>query len=166
MVLDKKAQIEMMGLTVIVVLVSVGLLFFISFKLTPQDVQPAPKQQYSEKQLATNYIQAALKTTTGCKDLNLQEILQDCALYKELDCLVEDSCFHVNLTLNNITNGSLDVWKQPYHFKIEHGNEILYNKSKRGCNKFMPSEATGFQPITLYPDDKKPILVTLRVCKQ
>jgi hypothetical protein len=162
----KKAQMEMMGLTVIVVLVAIGMLFFISFKMNEKTTQEEPKQEYTDKQLSNNYIQAALKTTTSCKGLNLQELLQDCALRQELVCPSGNSCAEANNTLHNLTNRSLDVWKTAYYFKIQHRTRLLFNESTKGCDEFKPAEATGFQPISIYPDDTRPIMVTLRICKQ
>ena len=124
---QNKAQMEMMGLVVIVVLVSIGMLFYISFKInTSQQPSTEPQEEYTDKQLATNYLQAALKTTSECKDLNVQQLLQDCALFKNIDCVRGNSCFFVNETLDEINNKTLESWNQGYHFKIWHRDKLLF----------------------------------------
>ena len=165
---NRKAQIEMMGLVVIVVLVTIILLFYISFRInSDENMQKSePKQEYTEKQLATNYIQAVLKTTTRCEGMNIQQLLQDCALYRNLVCPMGDSCAQINATLDNLTNRSMDIWQTSYLFKIKHRDRLIYSKSKHGCDETKTAEATGFQPITLWPEDSQAIMVTLRVCRQ
>ncbi|MFH1506301.1 MAG: hypothetical protein ABIE94_04940 [archaeon] len=161
----RKGQMEMMGLAVIVVLVAIIMLFFISFKVNQVGSEPEPQKEYADTQLATNYILAALKTTTECRGLNVQELLQDCALRGEVDCTGWSSCDFVYATLDDLTAQSLDFWGTEYIFTVKHGT-VGYNKSTGNCDKFTPAEATGFQPISLYPDSSTPIITTLRVCRQ
>jgi len=165
---NKKAQMEMMGLTVIVVLVAIGMLFFISFNINSTSTTEEPKQEYNEKQLATNYILALLKTTTSCKDLTIQDLLQDAALpaYSTLSCSGSNSTEYVNQTIDEIIDNSLETWHTQYLLKIKHGDRMIFQRNSTKCTEQTRAEATGYQPISLYPDSNKPIIVTLRVCKQ
>src|SRR3989344_284730 len=75
---QKKSQMEIMGLAIIVILITVGIFFYIGFRARQQPVDQ--KQEFGNVQLATNIINSILETTTeNCYGLTFSEVLQRCA---------------------------------------------------------------------------------------
>jgi len=73
-----KAQMEMLGLALVVMLISVAMLFVVKFMVfeKPEEI----KTDYTETELASNFISTLLETTVPtCRDLTFTEILQDVA---------------------------------------------------------------------------------------
>lgn len=82
--LSKRAQTEMVGLLFIVILISLGVVFFLTFIVfSPQD-QSSEEIQVQQTALLTN--KAILDVTTPCRGLDVAELIRDCATYKQVSC--------------------------------------------------------------------------------
>lgn len=66
-----------MGLAVIVILLTLGSLFVIQFVVLnpPQEI----KKTFTQTQTAANTLTALLRTSTGCKETTVMDLLQNCA---------------------------------------------------------------------------------------
>src|SRR3989338_4849554 len=91
----RKSQMEIMGLAVIVILLTLGSLFVIQFVvLKPQS---EIKKTFTQTQTAANTLTALLRTSTGCKGTTIIGLLDDCAKHPSSDtnnricCLNSDS---------------------------------------------------------------------------
>ena len=112
----KKGQMEIMGLVVIVILLSLAMLFVLQFVLLKEPSQT--KKTYTHSQLSANTLNALLKTTTSCRGQDVTQLLQDCASYRP-DGLIQcetgqRSCSYVKDTILVILNGTLDYWNKDY----------------------------------------------------
>ena len=94
--ITKKAQMEVMGLIVIVVLLILAIFFVVAFKTS----QPGKKIQntFSDDQLSAKFLISFLKTSAGCRDLTIEDLIQDCAVERRITCMGLDSCTFVNKT--------------------------------------------------------------------
>ena len=160
----KKGQMEMMGLVIIVILITLGILFMATFALK-DDTQ---KKIFTRKGLASSTIDAVLKTTIGpeegCGQPRLgQEILTDCARYyesylpdspegggySEYRCKNMHSCaFFQKILSENLVAPTLDQWGKTYEFKfnlVSAGNsqELLNYKRKQGCPAEKERDSSG-----------------------
>lgn len=80
--MNRRAQMEMIGLVVIVILITLGLLFLAQFALK----EKPEKKIFTRKGLAYSGMSALLKTTVkpgvcGAFQPSLEAVLKDCALY-------------------------------------------------------------------------------------
>jgi len=137
----KKSQMEIMGLAIIVVLLTLGVLFVVQFVVLkePSDV----KKTFTKTQMAANMLNSILKTNSkDCYDNTMTQLLQDCADNNEnpaglIICEnVIDSCEYANSTIEYIFNNTLVGW----------GNQSFYFSAFIGPNNIIleqGSECTG-----------------------
>ena len=115
----KKSQLEIVGLVVIVILISLALLFYVQFSMRSA---PEIKKTYTNSQLTSNMVNALLETSTECKGNTIAILLADCAADYDrkgilYDCSGDgniDSCSFVNNTIQDLLDETLDLWKVKY----------------------------------------------------
>lgn len=127
----RKGQSEILGLVMIVLLVSVGLLFVVGFLALRQasDV----RQVFVDKQLAITMNDALLSSSTTCRDLSVQRLIIDCAQGAGIFCGQSlDSCDYVSKTIDGVLNDTLAQWGKEYRYTITGENSIPYVSISNG----------------------------------
>jgi len=113
---NKKSQMEILGLAIVVVLILVATIFVVRFLVVkaPADY----RKSFVSSELATNMLSTFLKTSAkDCSQLTMTELLQDCAQAKSIICdNGQDSCKFVDSTAKNIFSATLDKWSMQYEF--------------------------------------------------
>ncbi len=148
-----KAQMEMVGLVVIIVLLSLGMLFMAQFALKDDPT----KKIFTRKGLAYSSLSAIMKTTIEDSSCAAQlratvhpqveaQLLEDCALYRDTapegnslyDCNNQHSCVFLQQKIAEFLNDTL--WYKTYQYEsvllARQGSEplILVDiKKGRGC---------------------------------
>lgn len=113
----KKSQTEIMGLAIVVILIILGMTFFIKFKLNVEPVDYRKPFLYS--QIASNTLNTLLKSTSAdCNGLSITELLQDCSHGNSIFCGSMSSCEYVEETTDEILNKTLGEWKMEYEFVV------------------------------------------------
>lgn len=72
-----RAQLEIFGLVMIVILVSLGLLFALT---VISKKSPREEQKIKENLQAANFLNTAMAVTTDCGERTVRQLLQDCAM--------------------------------------------------------------------------------------
>ncbi len=124
----KRGQMEIIGIALVVILVSLGLLFMISFSL--QRRESTIKQTYTHTEMASNVINTVLNTKVeSCKGMLVAELLSECARMGDgaLDCedasftpsggylWHNDTCTKAEAVIGFVLNSTLKVWQKPHH---------------------------------------------------
>ncbi len=149
----KKAQTEVMGMVVVVILIAVGLLFFIAFVvLRPQSEL---EQRVTTSVVASSTLNSLQYTTTTCRGLNIQDLLLDCATRGAIVCDNEHSCSYVNRTIAYILDKTLTVQDRSFVFEADVDGESLPVGINSGCrgereNAYQPLRTTYGSLLTLY----------------
>jgi len=153
-----KAQLEIMGLAVIIVLITLGLFFVITFSISEADTTV---QSYNQEQRATSFLDALLRTNIpACDDVRFDTILKDCGTTNTL--CNGDSCLIVNDTIALITNKTLDVWQLSYNLTVLYpGSRVEF--IGRNCTADRDRFRTSEFPIRLYPYPGD-VVTSLAVC--
>lgn len=112
----KKSQMEIMGLAIIFILVIFGVLFAIRFVIMKPDTDI--RKGFQDSTLAANILTAMRGTTTDCKDATVEQLLQDCAAQKAIDCGAVDSCGKASAVIGSIMKETLEIWQRDYNFSI------------------------------------------------
>ena len=179
--MNSKAQVELIGLVVIVILITLGILFMAKFSL----VEDTSKKIIAREFLASSAMGAMMKTSAICdhydnygsyikEPLFIQnELLEDCALYKNTDsqyqCSGKHSCGFLNQTIGDLLNRTLGKGKlnKKYEFKsylLQNKKEIpliyITDEQGRGCRK-KDTDSSGAFPL---PTDAGQVISILKLC--
>lgn len=132
----KKAQEEMVGFAVIVIIVSVILVIFLGFSLRDQGKEDVESYEVE------SYIQSFLQYTSECKDnfgfLSVQELIYDCNNNKI--CLDgKKTCDILDETLKDITKESWRIGKE----RPVKGYELKINGLNKNILEFKEGNITG-----------------------
>ena len=155
---NKKSQAEIIGLVIIVLLITMGLLFFVKFGIL--DKEDDIKGSFIDSELANNMVDVLLKTTTDCKESSVTDLFQDCAAFNKIDCNGMNSYEKLNQTIDIIFGKTLEKWKKSYEFRAYRGSEQILEKNYGECNRYSNRESKTY-PI---PTDRGTLFITLDIC--
>jgi hypothetical protein len=134
-----KSQAEIVGITIVMVLIMLGIVFVIKFVIIPQDENL--KKIYDKTQIGANFYDAMLLTDTNCNGQSMRDLIANCFesfgasgrpdplsqylcnpdLTLGLDCSNSDdckSCNYVNRTIEYLLDQSLIAINQPFDLQI------------------------------------------------
>lgn len=173
----KKAQAEMIGLVVIVIMLTMGMLFMARFALK----EDAEKKIFTRKGLAYSAMSAILKTTTHCEDQNGgntkrilsigKELIDDCAKskgysYSQFRCRGEHVCDFTEMRIASLLNDTLGKWNKNYDFSsrlIQGTDKVdLISVTNGGCEGAKERDSSGL--FTLYVTGVGLVENTLYLC--
>jgi len=117
MIRNKKSQMEIMGLAIIMILIIMGVLFALRFVITKPSSEVGA--EFRQTQLAANTLSAIKSTKTTCRDTTISQLLQDCARGGSLNCGGKNSCEFAEEVLGQIFAETFETWKKPYYFSIK-----------------------------------------------
>jgi hypothetical protein len=145
----KKGQIEIAGLIIIVVLITLVLLFVLSFDLN-QDIanQGDETRELKDTNIRDGFGPALLETSTSCESRTVKQLLSDCAHEKEISCANGNSCFVANQTIEYILNETLEKIGYKFTLAVKKGDAHVTFFNDTGClgdgDIFVPA-VTPFQ---------------------
>lgn len=160
----KKSQIEMIGLTVIVIIVITGMLIATVYKVN----KPAanPHKRYWNKELATNLLIAMTHTNVlECNNLTVRDLLQDCGSpFPRINCYDYTSCEVVNTTIRDIINKTLIEQQISFDLSISSPfyEAPLISINNFGCGQRFQEQEQAFELIRI--DNSNIMEINLTIC--
>ncbi|MBW2974307.1 hypothetical protein KY366_01185 [Candidatus Woesearchaeota archaeon] len=161
----KKSQMEIMGLAIIVIIISVIILFTIRFIVLEEP--SSYKEEYTQTELASNILSTLLRTTSAnCSGLSLTELYQDCSnspYNPQVICTDGlNSCQCINHTTKHILNQTLGKWHIDYEFTAKTDSDsLVYAKGDVGCPGVKKHKV---YPIPTDTSGSKILFITLDIC--
>ena len=133
-----KAQMEMLGLAIIIILISLAMLFVVRFVILDKPAEY--KKQYTQSELASNFISTLLETTNPhCKNLKFREMMQDVAEnWPDVgtSCTPGTTKSVLTTDLTQILGDTLVAWNIPYEFNATR-NDVdstrIFTSSNGNC---------------------------------
>ena len=131
--MKKKSQMELMGIAIVVLIVSMIMVFVINYAAHRKP--ESHKQEYTESELVTNVVKTLLYTTApDCYGLTFSELIQNCIENYNFhdqritceDIYLRDSCYYVVDHTADILNSTLEKWQVDYEFRVVWGNMGRY----------------------------------------
>lgn len=159
-----RAQMEIIGLVIVIIMLTIGLLLVVQFVILKQPSNI--KQRQSESQLAANFINTLLQSSTTCNNYPMRALIQNCVTKNDIICHQGGdytACEFADITIKSILTATLDAWKMSYNLSISNTKVSGFDQGlsylKGNCggekeHKFSPIQAGG-----------KTIIVDLEICR-
>lgn len=155
--LQKRGQTEIMGLVIIVVLITMGMLFLAIFA-----VKDSPEKKiFTRKGLAYSGMSTILKSEVYCDSqanyLQVgEDLLEDCAKYYDdsfsnLDCSGMHSCEFLENYIGQVLNETLGQWNKDFQFKSElvvsNNRYTILEVDDGSCARAKERDSSGLFPL-------------------
>lgn len=174
---NKKSQMEIMGLAVVVILIVFGMVFMMKYMATKKPVEY--QKEYSQTELASNIINTLLKTTIkDCLELSFADLYKDCAENPNegsIDCsggATPDSCSYSQTQTEYVLSSTLGIWGMNYEFivyvdeldplQFSIWGEDISIKSTEGCPGEKKSKRYSIPAPNVNPDQT--VYIKLDIC--
>ena len=173
-----RGQMEIFGLAIIFVIFILGLLIFIKFS---GDEKITTAEDFIMQQLPTRMLQTMMKTTTGCKEQEVEVLIMDIASHLDnsqpvycgnVNVLTQINCkghtsyeelFGTGNVIPDILARSLEIEKKDYEFVInmKNGCEIYAKNSTNSCAKANKINAETF----FLTSNKGKVEIIMKICE-
>ncbi|MFA6888780.1 MAG: hypothetical protein WC254_04765 [Candidatus Woesearchaeota archaeon] len=157
----KKSQMEIVGLLIIVIIISLVLLFVLKVVFTKKSTDTT--QSYEQSKLVESFVNTLFQTSSGCTDdTTLKDLLVDCAKNPFTDGTIlctdgKKSCSYANQTIVYLLQQTLDQWgfkETGYEFvAVAPPNQNIIYYQSGNLNASMGGETTPFS-LRLYPSQQ------------
>ena len=84
---SKRSQTEILGLSIVIIFLSIGMLFFVKSIISKKPGQE--RATYIRSQLASNILGSIINVHTDCRNQDISDLLEDCA-----ECFNSPSCIN------------------------------------------------------------------------
>ncbi|MBR9699305.1 hypothetical protein GOV09_02525 [Candidatus Woesearchaeota archaeon] len=170
--MNKKSQMELMGLAIVVVLLSLVFLFVVRFVILRPPSEPIGKE-FAESEMAANFLNAMMETNNpDCSDIKMSTLFQDCANNPpdgRIRCSNPDaySCFYLRNKLGELFGSTFNSWNINYNFYASFDPNDIEGTSK-DILTFDDDDCTGNrrmkqQPLPLNPPNT--LYLSLFICE-
>ena len=171
-IVDCRAQMEMFGLAVIVVMITLGFLFVITFRAA------APKAEfqkdYTYDELAQNFVNSVISVNVrecGTTRITVSDLIKYCNKGEDVTyrCGGQDACLLLNSTLKTILSRTLESRNDAFMLYTEGLNapgfrDINLTNPNRNCTSRMERGQRGVMPISMFPQPGN-VFIYLDICK-
>lgn len=173
----RKSQMEIMGLLVIIILLSISMLFAVNYMIHKKP--STAEKKFTESQMASNILSSILKTSTPsdeddhlyCSKVDFTDLLKDCAEFQSIMCKTEYSCDYARTHITEMLEKTLAKWGRAYRFKAwnaaDEAHPLVYienlgcNETSIGPDRLYSGREVKISPIPLNPGT---LMVQFDIC--
>ena len=164
--LHEKGQMEIMGLAIILILITLGGLWAI---MSMGGDESSIEEEFETTSLGASFLNTFLGMDTGCANSNIWDLLRDCAQQRRINCPGDidpwgkgrelGSCKYINESLSYILNQTLDERASRYRF-VAKGSNMEYIGAVRDCT-VLNNQVASTQHI---PAGRTPLTLEFYIC--
>jgi len=163
---SNRGQIEVFGLAVIVILISIGFFIFVSVRL--QQKQESPQKEYTNDKLASDFVLSINDVNIrGCSSFTLKDLIIDCARDHRITCNNQDSCTALNESVGKLLGDTFVSMNTSFRFYSENlkdsGGRELLNFTNLNCTSTKTQGQRGVAIISLYPTPSN-VYINMNIC--
>ncbi|HLD06098.1 MAG TPA: hypothetical protein VJC16_01010 [Candidatus Nanoarchaeia archaeon] len=147
-----KAQMEIMGIAVVMILVAFGVLFAVRYVFLEQPSSLGA--EFDEQQLARQMVTVLLRTSVGRE--SIQSLIIQCAQGQNPPAV---ACMDAQQHISSIFSQTLDAWGVKYYFQVQRGNQPVIQAIGQSCPR---AKTSAEQPLPL---GEGTVRVVLEVCR-
>jgi hypothetical protein len=107
---SKRSQTEILGLSIVIIFLSIGMLFFVKSLISKKPGQE--RETYIRSQLASNILGSIIDAHTDCRNQDISDLVEDCAECFNspscINCPGGNSCEYANMTITTILTRFMD----------------------------------------------------------
>lgn len=166
--MKKRAQTEIVGLVIIVIIITIAMLFYLTYKAQPTNTtKKTLYQEFAHNELATSFSQSLLETHITSCQATVEELIVDCGSLrgKQIRCGAQSSCEKLEEVVIEIKNATLDEWNYAYGLTIKLSDYKNYTYIKDNCTTDTVGRGTpGIFLVPYFPDPGVG-MVELGICK-
>ena len=151
---------EIMGLVIIIILLTLGVLLVVQFVVLKPESNI--RQVQTESQLAANLLNSLLQASTTCNNHQVRTLLQDCATNEEILCSGQRSCLFLNKTIFYILNQTLIEWHKAFNLSASNTRKDDFPGISFASGDCSGEKEAKFSPIQA---GGKTIIVDLEICR-
>ncbi|HYD03195.1 MAG TPA: hypothetical protein VEC16_02750 [Alphaproteobacteria bacterium] len=175
----RRGQIEIFGLAIIVILVSIGFFIFISIK--SQQPPSNPQKDFTNDKIANDFVLSIIDTNVyPCTEYTVKDLIVDCSRDRRIRCgsLGEDSCAALNRSVTLMINETFKERNYKFRFYSEgllysppgctgtssQCTKELFNITHLGCTSSSVQGQRGVSIISKYPAPGN-VYLNLNICR-
>ena len=154
--IQKRGQVEIMGIALVVILITIGIVFVAKYSAKePKKTQ----EEFQRRELPKTIITSLVEVRSTCNNEKMSDVMQDCALAKQFSCDgFADSCVYLQTTLKTILDDMLGRFKYDYQLQL----------SAEGQGNLVTAQSDGFGECATFETAIQPLVndrtLELRVC--
>ncbi|MFT4261172.1 MAG: hypothetical protein ACMXX9_01945 [Candidatus Woesearchaeota archaeon] len=162
----KKAQMEMIGLVLIIAVLAVVFLFIAVFTVRDAEERVDAVEEFLDENIPSNFGPVLMESSTDCKNANqnhlkINELINICVRQPNFMCNDDDSvCEYLNKTIEKVANDTLGKFNYRYNIVIEIIGGPNITNIERNCDS-QQLFTTRTQPIPLSLSQAR---MLLRLC--
>jgi hypothetical protein len=107
---SKRSQTEILGLSIVIIFLSIGMLFVVKSIISKKPSQE--RETYIRSELASNILGSIVDVHTDCRNQDLSDLLQDCAEFYptgSIECPNgKQSCDYADTEIRTILSSFMD----------------------------------------------------------
>ncbi|MFH1398733.1 MAG: hypothetical protein ABIG95_01320 [Candidatus Woesearchaeota archaeon] len=161
--MNRKSQMEIMGLALVVLILSIAMVFL--FKFSGGSKVSEVKQDFVDTKLASNMLNVILKTTHEEKDIELKNMFKYCAEGDSNASRGYDPCDEMNKTVSFILDRTLKTWQKSYNLTATINGETKLYLINKNCGGSLKGFSTRESETYMIPTRYGTMLIRMDICR-
>lgn len=122
----KKGQVEIMGIALVVILITIGIVYLAKYSTEPPK---RTQEEFQRRELPKTIITSIVEVVSTCNNEKMADVIQDCGFGTSMTCMDANnqpfappsSCNYLKTTLKQILDNMLGRFQYSYQLRLLRG---------------------------------------------